>query len=502
MPDWPPGKDNQESNVLIERPGDEQPSRHEDSGSCSTGACKDAPYAILFIVNTFVLIGLLGANYRKDYFTTSASPGSNTDDSSFWALGLSVVFGVVLALCWLLALRTCPETLVQLGMIYAIVMPAIMCGIMLYHGQMLAGVLCGVATLGGICWYFCMQSRIKLAATMLKIASRFISEYWSLIFVAIFKLALTIVYVVMWGASFFSTLSSLGAIQEDSTSSYEPGTMAKAGIAVMFYFFLSFFWGINVLSNLLHTTTAGAFADWWIKGDWQARGSRSLALASSNNKVLGSLSRAMTTSFGSICYGSLIIAVVQALKALVEQSQRESRDEDGVMCFLRCCAQCILSCIEGIMDFINTYAFVHVAIYGSDYCTAASQTWDLITVSGFDMLINQDLTGLAMGVSALGSAVLGGFGTYLAAESMNVDSTTSISLGVGGAMITLGCVGVMISLASSVVASVYVLYCEMPAEGHMNHPAEVDELVSAWQEAHGDLMWQQRGNGAYYINHQ
>lgn len=105
----------------------------------------------------------------------------------------------------------------------------------------------------------------------------------------------------------------------------------------MFYFFLSFFWGINVFKNTLHVTTSGAMADWWFNG------------SASSNKVCSSLGRAMTTSFGSICFGSLLIAIVQALEALVRQSQREDRDageENALMCFLRCCALCILECIK------------------------------------------------------------------------------------------------------------------------------------------------------------
>merc|ERR1719271_861586 len=119
----------------------------------------------------------------------------------------------------------------------------------------------------------------------------------------------------------------------------------------------------------------------------------------SHNKVFESFKRATTTSFGSICFGSLLIAIIQALKALVERSGDDD-NEGGLACFLRCVATCILQCLEDILEFFNTYAFVHVAFYGDDYCTAGKKTWGLICASGWDMIINDDLTGLALGLSA------------------------------------------------------------------------------------------------------
>jgi len=61
----------------------------------------------------------------------------------------------------------------------------------------------------------------------------------------------------------------------------------------------------------------------------------------------------MTTSFGSICFGSFLVAIVQALKALA-QSARENGDAQ----ILACIAECILSCLAAIIEYFNKWAFI------------------------------------------------------------------------------------------------------------------------------------------------
>jgi hypothetical protein len=56
----------------------------------------------------------------------------------------------------------------------------------------------------------------------------------------------------------------------------------------------------------------------------------------------------MTTSFGSICFGSLLVAIVQALKALAQEAQN-----NGDAAIFACIAQCILGCLQSILEYFN-----------------------------------------------------------------------------------------------------------------------------------------------------
>ena len=67
----------------------------------------------------------------------------------------------------------------------------------------------------------------------------------------------------------------------------------------------------------------------------------------------------MTTSFGSICFGSFLVAIVQALRALANSA----RDNGDAQIFA-CIAECILACLASILEYFNkvrtVYNFVFV----------------------------------------------------------------------------------------------------------------------------------------------
>lgn len=91
----------------------------------------------------------------------------------------------------------------------------------------------------------------------------------------------------------------------------------------------------------MHVTVAGTVGTWW----WvptEANGCCSQA-------VRESYVRALTTSFGSICFGSLIVALIQATKEVI-RSMREQGDSA-----LACCAECLLGCIESLVEYFNKY---------------------------------------------------------------------------------------------------------------------------------------------------
>ena len=73
-----------------------------------------------------------------------------------------------------------------------------------------------------------------------------------------------------------------------------------------------------------------------------------------SNGVRDSLVRSMTTSFGSICLGSLLVAIIEALKSMV-RNLRESENGGGI---LLCLAECLLACLADVMEYFNMWAFV------------------------------------------------------------------------------------------------------------------------------------------------
>jgi Plasma-membrane choline transporter len=115
---------------------------------------------------------------------------------------------------------------------------------------------------------------------------------------------------------------------------------------VVFLCLFSFYWVHQVLHNTVHVTVTGVIGSWWFApattSDEQAPS------CGYGSAIDGSLYRAMTYSFGSICFGSFLVAFIQTLRAL-ENSERR-KDSNLLLCIIQCAIACILACLQSIVE--------------------------------------------------------------------------------------------------------------------------------------------------------
>jgi hypothetical protein len=112
------------------------------------------------------------------------------------------------------------------------------------------------------------------------------------------------------------------------------------------------------------------------------------------NPTCKSLKRAMTWSFGSICFGSMVVAVLQTIRYLVNKN-RERNDLAGAI------IDCLLRIIEDLTRYFNYYAFIHVAIYGKPYIASAKDVWSLLKRNGVFSIINDNIIGTYCGMASM-----------------------------------------------------------------------------------------------------
>jgi Plasma-membrane choline transporter len=100
-------------------------------------------------------------------------------------------------------------------------------------------------------------------------------------------------------------------------------------------------------------------------GNWWFEPSEASCCCSSavNNAFL----RTMTTSFGSVCFGSLLVAILQALRALANAAQA---NDDGGCCV--CILECILGCLASLMEYFNKWAFICTCVTSYFFSPALS----------------------------------------------------------------------------------------------------------------------------------
>ena len=187
-------------------------------------------------------------------------------------------------------------------------------------------------------------------------------------------LVVQVAWVITWALgsygvylSFVSTSSSNNSSSTQNNGETTSQVNLDPGqIAAIVGLFLSFHWTSETFKGVLQSTVGGTIACWW----FQPR---------RENVVRGALFRSVTTSFGSICLGGLLVAAVHTIRDILQLLANRNRGADGRRArsgselteFITACADCLLAQIEALLRYFNKYALSYVAAYGLGFIESA-----------------------------------------------------------------------------------------------------------------------------------
>jgi Plasma-membrane choline transporter len=121
--------------------------------------------------------------------------------------------------------------------------------------------------------------------------------------------------------------------------------------------------------------------------------------------VFGSVYRSLTYSFGSICFGSLLQALISVFRCVVEAARRERQraDDRGGVCgdIVLCILECIAKLLEDVIDYFNQWAYVFVGIYGFSYLESGRRVIELFRVRGWTTIVNNSLVSYVLGFTTV-----------------------------------------------------------------------------------------------------
>jgi hypothetical protein len=229
--------------------------------------------------------------------------------------------------------------------------------------------------------------------------------------------------------------------------------------------------------NVVHVTVSGIIGTWWF-APHEAHSAFSPA-------IVDSFSRATSYSFGSICFGSLLVAISQAMERMV-QSMRHR----GQNAILLCVMECLFNLLQRVGRYFNKWAFVYVGLYGYDYVTAGRKALELFQSRGWSSIISDNLVyrilllacvvvGAISGLAGMLLADLSGWADPLFGADYVHAPMFFISFGIGFSLSFI-LMGVIISAVDSVI----VCFAEAPGEFETHHPALHRNMVNAWREVY------------------
>ena len=320
---------------------------------------------------------------------------------------------------------------------------------------------------------YVVWGRIPFAACNLKTATSAVKSNLGLSFVAYSSLISMFCWTAFW------LVSAVPTLYITSGCDAQAGACDKeASGLVVFSLLLSYYWTYQVIQNTVHVTVAGVVGTWWFVPT---------EASSFCSRAIGdSYFRSLTYSFGSICLGSLLVAVIESLVAMV-RNLRESGDGGSV--FL-CIAECLLALLRDIVEYFNRWAFTYVGIYGYSFIEAGRNVTNLFKSRGWTTIITDSLAQNVLTLVSVGVGLITAITCLIISYTHNM--VFGDELGASAASFFVGfttglvLTGTLLSLVSAAVSSVIVCYADAPSEFRVNHPKLSDDMHEGWAKAWPD----------------
>lgn len=234
--------------------------------------------------------------------------------------------------------------------------------------------------------------RIIIAIAVIKVSAKAIGAIPGLLAFPFLPFVVLAVFFIYWVTTALYLLSA-GAVKQNDCNggccAYDLVSQAvKCGgccgydfkftrhiaLALLYHVF-GCFWTTQFIIACSLTTIAGAVASYyWAQGH---------ASAMPLFPVLSSGKRVLRYSLGSMALGSLVVAIIETIRFILEAIRNKLRALEAapggcIITMFWCCAQCCLGCVEWTVKFINRNAYIVIAITGKGFCGAAVRATSLI----------------------------------------------------------------------------------------------------------------------------
>jgi hypothetical protein len=332
-----------------------------DHGEEQPAECRNAGFALIFLLQLGIVI-FLAIKFCLQIGDLDDDAGNQDDDKhgdnphlhlGFLYFNLCVAGGAIILSSTALALYGAfSELMIKVSLVMA---PIVVLATAIFGDIVLKNAM--YAILGGIsflwtAFYTCnVWKRIPFAAANLSTAMEAVHANYGITIVSFVSLIETTMFPIVWIMAFVWVYTNCSTTTTCDDSGCE--THSNLGMWVFWLFLLSLYWTTQVIKNMLHTTVAGVVGTWWF--------APSDAASCCSKALLDSLFRTSTYSLGSICFGSLVVALVQVLQFMIHMARSQGQRRNN-LCL--CLLECLVSRIEQLIQYVNKWAFGKYRLVG------------------------------------------------------------------------------------------------------------------------------------------
>lgn len=374
---------------------------------------KDMWAGLLFLATVAGFVAIAVISLRA-YTQTRSAQGSSiydADDSDFGlntstiiCMVVCVAVAVVLSVCYLMIARVFTKLLIWVTGIANIVLGLGTAIYMLYEKYYSGGIVFLIFAVFNIFCFISWIPRIPFSVEMLRASIDVSRKYGHVYIVSMVGGFLSAAFGVLFSVVMVAVYIKFEPGSQGCDVSGGGCSKAKV-IGVMAFITFAGYWITEWLKNTIHASIAGVYGAWYYAPNDQSF---------PKGATRGSVKRILTRSFGSISLGSLVVAIINALRQLCSIAQHQAADNNNIVAtIVVCIVGCLLSILEWAVQFVNRFAFCNIALYGSTYFEAARDTWTMLKSRGIDALVNTCLVGPVFSMGATFVAYATALSAYL-----------------------------------------------------------------------------------------
>ena len=165
-----------------------------------------------------------------------------------------------------------------------------------------------------------------------------------------------------------------------------------------------------------------------------------------SNRSFTSLKWALTKSFGSLCFASLILAAVELMSRMVEHARNEARRGDNIA--LKIVVEilaCLWRLVEVYVNFLTKMATIALAITAEPFCTSGKNVHKMLMRHNLDGILVDAFAGFTLMMLGLAVATGLGFGTWFIMDSdEKMDIAAGVLSGVIGYVVLSAIAGIVL----------------------------------------------------------
>lgn len=271
----------------------------------------------------------------------------------------------------------------------------------------LLGAIVTLTVVLDLVWMLKTKSGWDFVAVLLELVVDVLLRHPSLALVA---LGVLVVYTI-WASWLSTTIAFVGA-------GVSPWSFS------LVYLYVHFYWTSNVLKNVVTVVVSGTTMLWYYRDDSSDlasplendslsdhdaspdssrddadRGVAHKSTALERRVVAHFVKASLSSSFGSICIGSLLCPLAHVVWNVVRWARR-----DESVLSRRFFASLRSDAVEHFIRTYHKYSFVHIAGYSKPFYVAAHDAWQLIESRGVEAIVDDDPTSRLLLLGANGWA--------------------------------------------------------------------------------------------------